>query len=120
MKKLKQLGILLLILWLANIISVNYINILPPTIIGMVILFLLLKLNILKISHIEDISSVLLEYLPFMFLPIGVGVINVLDVLKNDLIPILITVCLTLTLVMITTGKTIQFMINIKKERENK
>jgi holin-like protein len=107
-------------LWLGNIILVYYINILPPTIIGMVIVFLLLKLNILKISHIEDISSVLLEYLPFMFLPIGVGVINVLDVLKNDLIPILITVCLTLTLVMITTGKTIQFMINIKKGRENK
>lgn len=117
MKKLKQLGIILFILWIANIISANYIEVLPPTIIGMFILFILLKLKILKLSHVDEISNTLLEYLPFMFLPIGVGIINVLDVLKNDLIPILITVFLTLVLVMITTGKTIQFMINMKKRK---
>jgi Putative effector of murein hydrolase LrgA len=118
MKMLKQFGIMLFILWVANIISINYINILPPTIIGMFILFILLKFKVLKLSSIEDISSTLLEYLPFMFLPIGVGIINVLDVLKNDLIPIIVTVCLTVIVVMITTGKTIQFMINMNKRKE--
>jgi len=118
MKKLNQLGIMLLILWIANILSANYINILPPTIIGMFILFILLKFKILKLSSVEDISNTLLEYLPFMFLPIGVGIINVLDVLKNDFVTIIITVCLTMILVMITTGKTIQFMINMKKRKE--
>ena len=98
MKKLNQLGIMLFILWIANILSANYINILPPTIIGMFILFILLKLKILKLSSVEDISNTLLEYLPFMFLPIGVGIINVLDVLKNDFVPMFVLAIITLPL----------------------
>ncbi|MBC7088586.1 MAG: CidA/LrgA family protein [Tissierellales bacterium] len=116
MKGLKQLGIILTILWVSTILTNNFIVKLPPTIVGMFILFMMLKLNLLKLSHVDDISQTLFEYLPFMFLPIGVGVINVLDVLREDLLPILIIVIITLIIVIVTTGLTIQFLINIKKK----
>ncbi|MDY0235169.1 MAG: CidA/LrgA family protein [Gudongella sp.] len=122
METLKQLGIILLILWIGNFIQNIFSLALPGNVLGMIILLILLTTNILKLNSIERISETLLNHLTFLFIPTSVGIMTVLYLLKGNVISLLIIVYISLFVVMITTGLTVQFMINLKnkKRRESK
>lgn len=70
----------------------------PGSIIGMLILFLLLALQILPASWLKPGCSVLIRYMALLFVPIGVGVMQYYDLLKAQYGPILVS-CFISTLV---------------------
>jgi len=70
----------------------------PGSIIGMLLLFLLLGLQILPAKWVEPGCSVLIRYMALLFVPIGVGVMQYYDLLKAQYGPILVS-CLVSTLV---------------------
>lgn len=70
----------------------------PGSIIGMLLLFLLLGLQILPAKWVEPGCSVLIRYMALLFVPIGVGVMQYYDLLKAQYGPILVS-CLISTLV---------------------
>jgi holin-like protein len=121
METLKQLGIIILILWIGNSIQAIFDLALPGNVLGMIILLTLLVSNILKLQAIEKISTTLLDHLTFLFIPTSVGVITVLYLLKGNMVSLLLIVYISLFVVMITTGLTVQFMIKLKdnKRRES-
>lgn len=110
MKLLRQLGIILGIALLGEIIS-KLLNLpIPGNVLGMVILLIFLSLKIVKIEMIEELSNFLLGYLAFFFIPAAVGLIANLDLLKEQGIAIL-TICVISTIVaIVVTGLTIQFV----------
>lgn len=117
MKALKQLGIILLILWSGNLIQAIFELALPGNVLGMIILLILLTSNILKLSAIEKISTTLLNHLTFLFIPTAVGVITVLYLLKGNIASLLFIVFISFFVVMIVTGLTVQFMIKLRKNK---
>ena len=121
METLKQLGIILLILWVGNLIQSFFALALPGNVLGMIILLLLLISNILKLNAIEKISTTLLDHLTFLFIPSAVGIITVLYLFKGNIISLLLIVFISFFVIMITTGLTVQFMIKLKnnKRRES-
>jgi holin-like protein len=49
---------------------------LPGSVVGMIMLFALLSLGIIKTSQIRDVAQFLLKHMAFFFVPITVGFIN--------------------------------------------
>ena len=87
----------------------------PGNVIGMVILFLLLYLKVIKVEQISTISNFFLEHLAFFFIPAGVGLISSFSVIKNIWLQLLIVCFVTTEITMICTGLVVQKIAN-KKE----
>ena len=87
----------------------------PGNVIGMVILFLLLYLKVIKVEQISTISNFFLEHLAFFFIPAGVGLISSFSVIKNIWLQLLIVCFATTAITMICTGLVVQKIAN-KKE----
>ena len=87
----------------------------PGNVIGMVILFLLLYLKVIKVEQISTISNFFLEHLAFFFIPAGVGLISSFEVIKDIWLQLLIVCFVTTAITMICTGLVVQKIAN-KKE----
>lgn len=87
----------------------------PGNVIGMVILFLLLYLKVIKVEQISTISNFFLEHLAFFFIPAGIGLISSFSVIKNIWLQLLIVCFVTTAITMICTGLVVQKIAN-KKE----
>jgi holin-like protein len=84
----------------------------------MIILFISLCTGIIKVNMLEDISKFLLDHLSFFFIPAGVGILAYMDVLKKNLVFIIIIATLTTILVMVVTGHVVQFLARRGKTHE--
>ena len=87
----------------------------PGNVIGMVILFLLLYLKVIKVEQISTISNFFLEHLAFFFIPAGVGLISSFSVIKNIWLQLLIVCFITTVITMICTGLVVQKIANEKE-----
>ena len=72
--------------------------VIPGSIIGMLILFVLLALQILPAKWVNPGCFVLIRYMALLFVPIGVGVMQYFDLLKAQFGPIVVS-CAVSTLV---------------------
>lgn len=116
MKLLKQLALILSILALGEYISSllkNFI-VIPGSIVGIIILFLLLQTGIIKIDKIEDISNFLLDNMAIFFVPAGVSLIQSLGIISSNIIVLSITIIISTILVMSVTGIVVDKMIKRK------
>ena len=78
-----------------------------------------MKTEVLKLSQVSDAAVFLIEIMPVMFIPAGVGLLNVWGVLKPVWIPISVITVVTTILVMAVTAKVTQTVIqNSKKKKE--
>lgn len=118
MKYLKQFFIILLISFLGEIMK--YISPLPipGSIYGMVILFLGLLTGIIPLDSVKDTGKFLIEIMPIMFIPAGVGLIDSWVDLRPVILPFGIVTIVTIITVMISTGRVSQFII--RKDKRNK
>lgn len=116
MKLLKQFSLILVILALGEYISsiISNFIVIPGSIIGIIILFLLLKIGIIKIDKVEDISNFLLDNMAIFFIPAGVSLIQSLDIISSNIIVLAITIIISTILVMGVTGIVVEKMIKRK------
>lgn len=76
----------------------------PAPILGIIVLFLLLQLNIIRRDWIKDICALMLKYMPLLFVPLSVGIVSYYGIIEKNLIPILINVIGTTTLTLLLTA----------------
>ena len=100
-----------LIVWLTGIS-------IPSSIIGMLLLTALLQMKVVKLEWVKGMSDFLISNLGFFFVPPGVALMLYFDIIKAELLPIVLATVISTMLVMITTGWTDQYLrkLNIKKE----
>lgn len=91
----------------------------PASIYGMVLLFVLLLSGILKLDAVKDVGKFLIEIMPVMFIPAGVGLMSSWRVLKPLLVPVSIITVVSLVLVMVCSGRMTQFIIRRGKKPGN-
>ena len=116
MKILKELAIIVGILFIAHITQYITKIPIPATVLGMIILLICLLTGIVKLGQIESVSQFFLDHLTFLFIPGGVGLIASLDLIKEQWLPILAVIILTTALVMAATGLTVQLLKGRRKE----
>ncbi|MCM3041051.1 CidA/LrgA family holin-like protein [Paenibacillus motobuensis] len=123
MGKIKNLSIIILQIAALFFISLamNYIAKwlhlpIPGTILGIIVLFILLKTNVIKLSWIEQGANWLLAELLLFFIPAAVGVMNYMSLLERDGIRILLVV-ISSTLVVMASSGLVASRISKRKEQ---
>ena len=82
MKYIRQLGIILLVSFLGELLHYLLPLPVPASIYGIVLLFAALETRLLKADAIRETSAFLLEIMPMLFVPAGVGLLEKWDVLR--------------------------------------
>ncbi|HGJ5859023.1 MAG TPA: CidA/LrgA family protein [Arsenophonus nasoniae] len=95
---LRAFLLIYLCLIIGNLISTLLPFSLPGSIIGMLILFSLLTIQIIPVRWIQPGCHLLLKNMTMLFIPIGVGIMNYYDTLSQQIIPILLS-CIVSTLI---------------------
>lgn len=76
----------------------------PGSILGIIVIFTLLKTNMIKLAWIEQGANWLLAELLLFFIPSAVGVMKYIPMLESDGVRILIVVVSSTLVVMISSG----------------
>lgn len=90
----------------------------PGSVIGMIILFVLLATKIIKAEWVEDGARFIVNNLALFFVPATVGVMNYFDLFAGKGFLLVVIVLFSTFLVMASSGLTSQLMM-LGKEREH-
>ncbi len=123
MKFLKQFLIILAVSLMGEICKAILPLPIPASIYGMVFMFIFLLTGLIKLDQVRDAGKFLIEIMPVMFIPAGVGLMSSWGVLQDVLIPVSIITVITIFTVMAATGLVSQVIIrrgHNKKVNESK
>lgn len=109
--------ILYVLLLIGNWIQDLFNLFIPGSVIGMILLFLLLKTGILKIEWIIEGTSIILKHLTLFFMPVTIGFINYLDTFSGKGIWLFLIALFSTMLVMGISGSVSQILAR-RKERD--
>jgi holin-like protein len=119
MKYLKQFLIILVISLIGEILNKLLPLPVPASIYGMVILFAGLLSGIIKLESVKEAGSFLIEIMPVMFIPAGVGLMSSWLNLKPVIIPVCIITVVAIFTVMLVSGHVTQYIVKHSKIKMN-
>ena len=117
MKHLKEFFIIILISFIGELLNLLIPLPIPGSVYGLVIMFTCLCLKIIKLDNIHTTSKFLIEIIPLMFIPAGVGLMTSFADLKPILLEVTVITIVTTILVMAVTGIIAQLMTR-KKDKD--
>ena len=118
MKFLKQFSIILFVSFLGEILHMLIPLPVPASVYGLVLMLGALVTGILKLGQVRETATFLIEIMPVMFIPAGVGLMESWSSLQPVWIPVILITIVTTVLVMAVTGKVTQAMIGKEKKDE--
>ena len=116
MKFIQQLSIILFISFLGEGLNFLLPFPIPASVYGLVLMLAALKFHMIRLEQVQDTSRFLIEIMPIMFIPAGVGLLNSWSALQPILLPVTVITIITTIIVMVVTGKTTEFMIRKGKK----
>ena len=90
----------------------------PASVISMVLLMVLLLTGVVKDRHIQTASHFLVANMAFFFLPSFVGLLEHIELLKSQLVPLLLILVLTTPVVYLITGWTVRLLMLRHRNRK--
>lgn len=117
MKYIRQFLIILLISFLGELLKYIIPLSVPASIYGMVLMFLALELKILKVSDVKETSTFLIEIMPLMFVPAGVGLLDSWEALQPIWVQVVIITLISTVVVMGVSGTITQWVIRNDQKR---
>ncbi|MFB4162361.1 CidA/LrgA family protein [Alteribacillus sp. JSM 102045] len=81
---------------------------LPGSIVGMLLLFVLLSTDIIKLQWIENVTSLHLQHMTLLFIPFIVGIFLSLDIFRVQGWKLLFVLVITSLIVLLGTAYTVQ------------
>ncbi len=99
-------GLLILFgfLWIGELVDYWFQLSIPGSVIGMVLLTVALRLRIIKIEWVKAASDVLVKNMAFLFVPPGVGLMLYFDLVRDEWLPISISLIVSTFIVMGVTA----------------
>lgn len=91
---------LYVLLLIGNFLQEVFHLFIPGSVIGMLLLFLLLKMGIIKIKWMEEGTSLLLRHLTLFFIPVTIGFMEYLELFRGKGIFLLLITVISTALVM--------------------
>ena len=120
MKYIKQFILILAISFVGELLKYLLPLPVPASIYGMVLMFLALLTGVIKLEHVRETGKFLIEIMPLMFIPAGVGLMSSWSTLKPLLLPVAVITVVTIITVMVASGHTAQFILKREEKREGK
>lgn len=122
MNYLRELGIILAVCVLGEVISVLIGGVLPANILGMILLLILLASRLIKARQVEHAADFFLKNMAIFFLPVSLGILELYNQLKSQLVAIIAVCVITTFLTALATAATVHFILvlqNRDKKGEN-
>lgn len=119
LKYVKQFLIILLISFIGEGLNFLIPAPIPASIYAMVILFVCLCTKIIKLEAVKDTGMFLIEIMPLMFIPAGVGLMKSWGVLKPLIIPVAVITVISLIAVMAVSGRVSQRIIKTQEKKNS-
>ncbi|MCD8199141.1 MAG: CidA/LrgA family protein [Phascolarctobacterium sp.] len=116
---LRGFSILLILQWLSAIITDFFKIPFPSPLLGMLLLAVLLKTGIIPISAVEDICDILIDKMGMLFLPAGVSLLLYIDIVRAELSPILLTLCISSLIILAVTSLFLETVLKKKRKGGN-
>ena len=116
MKYVRQFWIILLISAIGEGLHV----LIPLPVYGLVIMLIALGTHILKLEQVKEAAEFLIEIMPVMFIPAGVGLLTAWGALKPVCVPIILITVITTVVVMVVTGRVTQTVIRKDRKKGQK
>ncbi|HHV60847.1 MAG TPA: CidA/LrgA family protein [Clostridiaceae bacterium] len=117
MKYIRQVVIIIIFSFIGEVLRYLLPFPIPASIYGMVLLFVALITGAIKLDWVNEVGKYLIEIMPVMFIPAGVGLMASWGVLKPVLLPVCIITVVTLVVVMVVTGRLSQRLIRTSREK---
>ena len=108
---LRGIAFLLLLQWVSTLIIIALGVPFPPALLGMLILTALLCGGVIPANSVEGICNILISKMGMLFLPAGVSVILYADVIKAELMPIVVSIVLVSIAVLGATALFLEAML---------
>lgn len=119
MKYIKQFLIIIAISFIGEVIR-HFLPIpIPASIYGLVLLFLCLQSGIIRVEAVKDVAGFLIEIMPLLIVPAGVGMIESWGLLQPFLAPVLVIIAISTILVMAVSGWVTQLVIRLQQKKES-
>jgi len=121
MKYMKQFAIILAVSCVGELLNYFLPLPFPASIYGLVIMLVLLMTHRIKLPDVDETATFLVEVMPMMFIPAGVGLLTAWSDLKPIIVPILVITIVSTFLVMGVTGKVTDALVrgtNTGEEKE--
>ena len=120
MKFLRQFMIILLLSFLGEVLKMFIPLPIPASVYGLVIMLIALGIHIIKLDQVKEAAEFLIEIMPVMFIPAGVGLLTAWGILKPVCVPIILITVITTVVVMIVTGRVTQAVIRMDRKKGQK
>ena len=78
----------------------------------------ILMTGALKLDAVEDAGKFMIEIMPVMFIPAGVGLMESWGELKAVLVPVLVITLVSTIVVMVVSGRVTQAVIRLEKKHK--
>lgn len=115
MKYVRQFWIILLLSAIGEGLHVLIPLPVPASVYGLVLMLIALVTRVIQVEQVKEAAEFLIEIMPVMFIPAGVGLLNAWGVLKSICVPVVSIVVITTVVVMAVTGKVTQAVIRRDK-----
>lgn len=92
---------------------------LPPSVIGLLILFVALQTGMVQLKTVQTLAKTLLDYLVLLVVPACISIMQYLDVIQADLWVLILATTLSTFLVLMVTAKSYQWF-RIKQKQYHK
>ena len=120
MKYIRQFGIICGVTCMGEILKYLLPLPIPGSIYGLVLMLLFLSLKVIKIESVREVGEFLIEIMPVMFIPAGVGLMTNGKELGEIWLPFTVIILVSTVVVMAVTGKLTQWVIRREKKRDGK
>ena len=120
MKYVRQFMLILMISFCGELLKCLLPLPIPASVYGFVLLFAGLMTGMIKLDMVKDAAKFLIEIMPLMFIPAGVGLMSSFSVLRPVLVPVCVITLVTVITVMVVTGRCSQWIIRREKRKEGK
>ena len=117
MKYVRQFGIILLVSFLGELLHAVLPLPIPASIYGIVLLFTALETKLLKVNDIRETSGFLLEIMPMLFVPAGVGLLEKWELLRPVWLPFVIIIVVSTFAVLAVSGRVTQAVMRARQRK---
>lgn len=118
MKYLSQIGIILAISFVGEVLNKIIPLPIPASIYGMIILFVALVTGVIKLSAVKETGKFLIDIMPLLFIPATVGLIDSWGTMQGFIVAIIVISLVSTILVAAVSGRITQFIINRKSKNK--
>ena len=120
MKYVRQFVIILAVSFLGEALKIMLPLPVPASIYGLVLMFLALETGILKLEQVRETAKYLIEIMPLMFIPAGVGPLEAWGDLKPIWIQVILIMMISTIVVIGISGRVTQMVIRLERKRKGR